>query len=282
MTIANFDEIDEFAREAYRLAEESAGVIKFSVTEGLTKNSRSITASAPYHIGNTPQFVSLETTHGVAGWAVLLAVDLRKSSDRAVRIGAKKTFLTMHTYIPTMAELVVRNGGKVGSLRGDGLFAVFGFKENTYPSRPVTEAEGAAAINNATCCGRAMIEATKEILNPILSEKEIEAGLVVGGRNVYRRSRRDADRRRRRGRAYALRHAGQSRLQGVGRAQRDHPRPIRQGYLSDGRRRHRRVPESTSRGRLERIPSRFASQFPWHGATAGAAAKTPAIGLAFP
>jgi class 3 adenylate cyclase len=180
MTIANFDEIDEFAREAYRLAEESAGVIKFSVTEGLTKNSRSITASAPYHIGNTPQFVSLETTHGVAGWAVLLAVDLRKSSDRAVRIGAKKTFLTMHTYIPTMAELVVRNGGKVGSLRGDGLFAVFGFKENTYPSRPVTEAEGAAAINNATCCGRAMIEATKEILNPILSEKEIEAGLVVG------------------------------------------------------------------------------------------------------
>jgi class 3 adenylate cyclase len=180
--LAQFEEIEQFARECFRKANEATDAIQFSLNERYTKSaSGTLRAEAPYHIGHTPRFIDLDTSRGVGGWAVVLSVDLRGSSKRADEIGPEDTYLTMHTYLPTMAELVSKSDGHVGSLRGDGLFAVFGFTEYE-PGRktPVPQEVGETAISNATKCGKAMIEATADILNPVLEENGVLGELRVG------------------------------------------------------------------------------------------------------
>jgi class 3 adenylate cyclase len=180
--LAQFDEIDKFARKCFHEANDGAKVIRFSLTENehYSKGGRDIKAAAPYSIGNTPRFVELDNFRGVGGWAVVLSVDLRGSSKRATEIGAEDTYLTMHTYLPTMAELVSKANGKIGSLRGDGLFAVFGFTEYTDDQKTLPEGIGKVAIQNATRCGKAMIETTVDILNPIMEENDILGELRIG------------------------------------------------------------------------------------------------------
>ncbi len=179
--IAHFEEIDRFARECYHKANSATETIQFSLNERYSKSAGRMQAKAPYHIGHTPRFIDLGTSRGVGGWAVVLSVDLRGSSKRADEIGAEDTYLTMHTYLPTMAELVAKSKGYVGSLRGDGLFAVFGFTEYEKGVRAsVPEEVGKEAIRNATKCGKGMIEATTSILNPILEENDKMGELRVG------------------------------------------------------------------------------------------------------
>lgn len=176
----SFEEIDSFARQCLSRAKVSTEAIIFE-SEHYQKNAREMgRAEASYHIGNTPRFIDLETSRGVGGWSVVLSVDLRGSSKRAVQIGPEDTYLTMHTYLPTMAELVSKADGRVGSLRGDGLFAVFGFTEYARDRESVSQEVAENAIRGATRCGKAMIETAVEIISPLLEENDILGKLWVG------------------------------------------------------------------------------------------------------
>jgi class 3 adenylate cyclase len=128
-------------------------------------------------LASLPRFAAMPTSYGYAGWAAVLSVDLRGSSTRALAIGAKKTFITMQTYVPTMAYLVGQAGGKVVGLRGDGLFATFGFAED---ARTVTRVAAGDAVMAASCCGDLMIKTVAEVINPVLDQGRVGGGLRIG------------------------------------------------------------------------------------------------------
>jgi adenylate cyclase len=128
-------------------------------------------------LASLPQFAAMPNSYGFAGWAAVLSVDLRGSSARANRIGARDTFITMQTYLPSMAFIVGKAGGMIVGLRGDGLFAAFGFKEN--PGKPGREAQG-AAVQQAASCGMAMIQTVDSCIDRALAGGRIESNLRIG------------------------------------------------------------------------------------------------------
>ena len=118
--IATFDEIDIFAKDLFNGARVGAESIQFSLSENserhrYQKSAGGIRASL---VGNEPEYAKLSMARGMGAWAVILSVDLRESSERAVRLGGEHTYLTMHTYLPTMIELVDRAKGLIVGLRG--------------------------------------------------------------------------------------------------------------------------------------------------------------------
>ncbi len=180
--IADFAEIEAFAAGVFNRAAFASQSIEFSQTElkaNYGRRSGNLTEGALL-IGNEPQFAILDNTFGMAAWSVILSVDLRRSSKRAVEIGAEHTYLTMHTYLTTMAELVKRANGKIVGLRGDGLFAAFGLTKLIGTGSEVTNHVAHTAIKCATRCGKAMLEATDGIINPLLARNEIRGDLAIG------------------------------------------------------------------------------------------------------
>jgi class 3 adenylate cyclase len=181
--IAPFEDIYSFAKSSFNRAKLAAKAIPFAAIRN-EHYSRSKSASGgdirASLIGSEPEFASLETEFGMAAWAVVLSVDLRSSSDRAVKVGAEHTYLTMHTYLPTMGELVSRAKGKIVGLRGDGLFAAFGITKLEGSGKEVTSEVSGDAVQCATRCGKAMLEATSDIINPILVSGSVEGGLQIG------------------------------------------------------------------------------------------------------
>jgi class 3 adenylate cyclase len=173
MAIAKYADVESFAKEQFARAQLAASRIRFA-KEAYTLNEEIRATMIAYE----PEFASLPTSFGMAAWTCILSVDLRGSSERAVRLGAKPTYLTMHTYMPTMCQLVANAGGEIVGLRGDGLFAAFGLTD-TEDEEKVREV-GSGAVQDATLCGKAMIEATEEIVSGILEDNGIEGGLRVG------------------------------------------------------------------------------------------------------
>lgn len=181
---AEFNDIEDFAQEQFDQANKGAEVICFSLSASLKRNAAiaekygSVTAKA---LGDNPNYTSLQEGYGVSVWAVILSVDLRRSTMREVRIGAKKTHLTMHTYLPTMINLVGHWEGSVVGLRGDGLIAQFGETEIVKGNGEDVKQEAAArAAKQAVRCGKAMIETVEDIINPLLERNGIEGNLAVG------------------------------------------------------------------------------------------------------
>ncbi len=187
--IATLDDILEFARGKLQEAKEGAEEIPFGVLQESYEFSEDgerrkyggwdVRASAP-SIVDVPKYSVLKHGSGLAAHAVILCVDLRGSSHRAVRIGAEDTYLTMHTYLPTMGHLVELADGKVIGLRGDGLFAGFGITEVDGDKQVFTQEIAAKATRNALKCGKGMIEAITDAINPVLEEDRIEGGLCIG------------------------------------------------------------------------------------------------------
>lgn len=182
--IADFEEMREFAEQNFDRAKIGSVGVPFAqlenrgeVHEQYQKSAKSIRASL---VGSEPEYAKLDTAYGMAAWAVIASVDMRSSSQRAVRIGAEHTYLTMHTYLPTMAELVCRSKGLIVGLRGDGLFASFGLTKLTGTGREVTPEVANAAITAATQCGKAMLEAVEEIIGPLLQKNDIDGRLQIG------------------------------------------------------------------------------------------------------
>jgi class 3 adenylate cyclase len=129
-------------------------------------------------IADLPGVTQLEIGYGMKAWAAVLSVDMVESSNRAVRIGARNTYITMHTYMPVMAEIASVNGYVVG-LRGDGLFAAYGLTKLVGTGNEVTPVVASNAVRNAARTGKAMMEAVQEIINPILESIGIEGDIQV-------------------------------------------------------------------------------------------------------
>lgn len=166
--IAKWDEIQRLATECFQQADVAAHAMQLNEA----RERYSVKASTQM-MQDLPRFVDLPNFYGAKAWAAILSVDLRRSSNRAVEIGARRTYLTMHTYLPVMAELVGKADGVVIGLRGDGLFAAFGFTELNGLVQQVTPAVAGQAIQNASQCGKAMIEAVADIINPLLAENDV-------------------------------------------------------------------------------------------------------------
>lgn len=175
MAITSFDSIQDIVNGCLEAAIEAADVIKLSESVKMTRGSARLSL-----LGSEPKFAKLPKFYGMKGWAAILSVDLRDSSNRAVRVGARNTYVTMHTYLPTMAAVVGKADGRVVGLRGDGLFACFGLTELRGTGTEVTPEVGGKAVKDAANCGKAMIEAVNEAINPALARAKIPAGLEVG------------------------------------------------------------------------------------------------------
>lgn len=173
--IAELQEIRRAARGYLKRAIDAASTIHFSFNERVQRYSRKSMLLA-----SEPKYAELEPFYGFSAWAVILSVDLRGSSNRAVKVGAKNTYIAMHTYLPTMVKLVGEAKGKVVGLRGDGLFAAFGITELKGTGNEVSSSRAAKAVKAAIRCGKSMLEAIDMILNPLLIEEDIPAGLAIG------------------------------------------------------------------------------------------------------
>lgn len=183
--IAKFEEIEAFAAQKLQEARRGSAGIPFAILEQYqavekSAGSTRMSASARGSITDLPEYKVLEHSTGRAAWAVVLAVDLRQSSWRAIHHGAENTFLTMHTYLPTMARLVKDAEGQVIGMRGDGLFAGFGVTTLTGSNSEVAPAVGSKAAQSGVRCGKAMIEAIEDIINPLLKSEGMPDGLQIG------------------------------------------------------------------------------------------------------
>ncbi len=183
--IAKFEDIRAFAEQKLEEAKLGTTEIPFEILERYQATEKSASAkrmsvNARGSITDLPEYKVLEHSTGRAAWAVVLAVDLRHSSSRAMRYGAENTYLTMHTYLPTMARLVKDADGQVIGLRGDGLFAGFGITTLSDTCKDVAPSVGSKAAQDGVTCGKAMIEAIEDVLNPILRAKGIPDGLQIG------------------------------------------------------------------------------------------------------
>jgi adenylate cyclase len=169
MPLVHHAEILEIVSDCFEKAREIAyNIIVFN--EGVKRAKALMMASLP-------KFAAMPNAFGFAGWAAILSVDLRGSSARANRIGARDTFITMQTYLPSMAFLVGKADGMIVGLRGDGLFAAFGFKEK--PGKPSRVAQG-KAVQRAAACGMAMLQTVDGYIDPVLAEGRIESNLRIG------------------------------------------------------------------------------------------------------
>lgn len=180
-----FTEIQSFAYEQFELAKSGSKSIKMALSETRVTRNQMVAqrygALSAKALGDNPDFCSLEMGYGTSVWAVVLAVDLRRSSKREIRIGPKKTHLTMHTYLPTMINLVGQWNGSVVGLRGDGLIAQFGETEIIKnDGTDVDPNTASTAAQQAVRCGKSMIETIDEIINPLLEQNDIESNLAVG------------------------------------------------------------------------------------------------------
>lgn len=95
----------------------------------------------------------------------VLFIDMRGSTKRAQTIGAEKTFLSMHAFIPAMLEVIKYYDGYVIDLMGDGLMVFFGGKNSS-----LTKTQ---AAQNAGLCGLDMLLVLDEVVNKILDHEKI-------------------------------------------------------------------------------------------------------------
>ena len=82
-----------------------------------------------------------------------------------------------HTLLPTLAHLVEQGFGRVANFRGDGLFALFGINEDG--ENDPDFAFGTESMR-AIRCGKAMMEAVYDAINPILKEAGLPNDLNIG------------------------------------------------------------------------------------------------------
>ena len=102
----------------------------------------------------------------------VLFIDMRNSSIRAENIGAQKTFLSMHAFIPAILQVVEYYKGHVIDLMGDGIMVFFYGKDEGFTKE--------IAIKHAGLCGRDMLTVVDKVVNKILTEDDINSPIVCG------------------------------------------------------------------------------------------------------
>ena len=99
----------------------------------------------------------------------VLFVDMRRSTERARTVGAQKTFLTMHVFLPALLEVVQHYHGKVIDIMGDGLMVFWGGKVAHEKEKMTND----IAMQNAGLCGRDMLTVCEKVINPIVSNDRV-------------------------------------------------------------------------------------------------------------
>lgn len=177
MPVALKSEILKLAQESFDKAQSAADAINLSTFTESIKYARS---SGAKMLALEPGFSEIDTYYGIKAWGVMLSFDLRKSSTRAMEIGPRDTYITMHTYMPAMLKIVQCAKGIVVGLRGDGAIGCFGLVDLSDEGSRVTAEQSDPAIYAACDCGDAMIKAMSEVINPILKKGKIKTGLQMG------------------------------------------------------------------------------------------------------
>ncbi len=173
-------EVRDFAQKRFEEAANASEVICFSSRGGGNLLAESYSTKSARSLRDMPEFQDISASHGKAAWAVMLCVDIRGSTNREIEIGPRQTYLTVHTYLPTMIHLVSNWDGHVTGLRGDGLIAAIGLHINETDLRDEIVSEQATkAVSNAVNCGKAMLESI-EIINSVLNDRGVKGGLQVG------------------------------------------------------------------------------------------------------
>lgn len=172
MALPDLTDVFEFAREKLRIAREASETIRFSM-----EIQESIRNARTKSLSRIPKFEAFKEGYGTAAMTAVLFVDLRRSTHRAVEHGPKKTYLVTHTLLPTLAHVVDMGAGRVANFRGDGLFALFGLNDDGENDDGFTlGTESMRAVR----CGKAMLEAVYDAVNPVLKEADLPSDLNIG------------------------------------------------------------------------------------------------------
>lgn len=159
----DLQEISRIVQKQYSQAKKSIRPIEIKC---FCENS-ALSDVIPGYSEDTVKFGAFEEDN----FAVLF-IDIRESTRRAEVLGAEKTFLSMHAFIPAMLEVIKYYQGSVIDIMGDGIMIFFGGKHS--------ELSQDIACKNAGLCGRDMLKVKNEVVNKILREDEIVWGLECG------------------------------------------------------------------------------------------------------
>lgn len=110
---------------------------------------------------------------GAKGIAVVLSVDMRKSSHRSELLSAKAMYQTMHTFLPTMALVTNDLKGEILNYRGDGLIALFGLQLENDSKFDFEHWKPSDHLSIAAKCGQGLIDTTADILDELFRRYEI-------------------------------------------------------------------------------------------------------------
>lgn len=163
MSRLDIDEVYKKTKEHFKQAKQ-AMVLMHKI---LYERADAISDTIPGYKADYLEFGSYDKDN----FAVLF-VDMRKSTQRSVQLGAEKTFLSMHAYIPALLQVVECYQGKVVDIMGDGIMVFFGGRSSSVAKR--------IAVQNAGLCGKDMLRVREKVINPILKEDDIEWEIDFG------------------------------------------------------------------------------------------------------
>jgi len=162
--MVNLKQIEEKTRELYNKAKSE---LLLSEQRTLEFQHSAISDVIPNYTSDLLNFGAYKEDN----FAVLF-IDMRNSTPRYERIGAQKTFLSMHAFIPAMLQVVEHYKGHVIDLMGDGIMVFFYGKDDGFPNE--------LAIKHAGLCGRDMLTVVDKIVNKILAEDGITYAISCG------------------------------------------------------------------------------------------------------
>lgn len=137
----DLQQIEEKTRQSYDRAKQQLSLIE---KRALAFEHSAISDVIPNYKSNCLDFGAYKEDK----FAVLF-IDIRNSTIRAETIGAQKTFLSMHAFIPAILQVVEHYKGHVIDLMGDGIMVFFYGKDEGFTNE--------IAIKHAGLCGRDML-----------------------------------------------------------------------------------------------------------------------------
>lgn len=162
MAIIKNTELKKIILEKYELAKKSISILKESIDF-----AQDISNNIPGYDIKELNFGAYKKDRFVTFFA-----DMRKSTERAERIGPEMTFLTIHAIMPAMIHVVQAYGGKIVDLPGDGVMALF--KDNPKGIHWSDNNEYLNEETLAVMAGESLLKVFEEIVNPILKKDGIE------------------------------------------------------------------------------------------------------------
>lgn len=167
--VVSLAELKDVVEASLDIASDTAMQIQLGEAREVRKRASMLQSLSP--------FSQLTLGSAVKVWTVILFVDMRSSTLRALEVGPKATYLTMHALLPALAHVVKTSGGYIVGFRGDGLFAAFGIDGN---GTPVPSKQRGFVVGGACVCGLAMIEAVQKVVNPALVKYDVAGDVRIG------------------------------------------------------------------------------------------------------